>query len=439
MEQVDAEVTKLAPCKSKVKLVVKKPLVEKFTNEVYKEIQKEAVVQGFRKGSVPMDIIKMRYGSMARERVINRTLNETLFPVLKEKNINFVENTLEIKKFDFDENKDCVYELEMEVVPEFKLKNYKGLKLKKEVRKVSEKDLEDALKELLERNAKLVVSSKEKISKEDILEGSNLFCVIDYKVYFENNELKDMEGKNVLIELASGALPAGLKEGLVGMARNEQKRIKVILPANFPKPELISKEVELDLKIIEIKEKQLPLLDDELAKDFGYKTLDELKSAIKQNIQLEYDRAAEHKLKQQIYEELIKEHSFELPQKEVENYEKKLIETMKRNFISRGGKEEDFKITEEEQKQLKQKSKDEIKLKYILEKIVKEEGINVSQEEIEKEKGKYKKMYPGREKEVEELFTKNIDQIVSQILEDKIIEVIKTNAKIKEVEVSEKK
>jgi len=436
MENVNTEITKLSSCRSKIKFVVNKALVEKFSKEVYLEIQKQVSVPGFRKGAVPIEIIKNRYSDLAKEKIINKTVVETLFPVLKEKNINFVEDTLEIKKIDFLPENNCVYELELELEPEFKLKNYKGLKLKKEIKKVSQKDVDIAIKDLLERNARLIVSNKEKILDSDIKEDSLTFCVVDYKAYIDGNELKDMGGKNILIELSSNRLPIGMKEGLVGMAKDDQKKIKVTLPANFPKPELISKEIELDLKLLEIKEKQLPKFDDDFAKDLGYKNLEELVNAIRQNIQAEYDMESENNLRKQIYDHLIKEHNFEISNVEIENYKKDLIESMKKNFISRGGKEKQFSLTDEEEKKIHQKSIEEIKLKYILKKIVQEEKIQISKEEIEKEKGKYKTLYAGRENEIEKYFNDNINYIVSQMLENKILDIIKTNAKIKEVEIT---
>ncbi len=438
MENVSTEIIKISPCRSRIKFTIDKSLVKKFSDEVYKEFQKEAKVEGFRKGTVPIEIIKKRYSESAKKEIVNRTLNETLFKVLEEKNINFVENTLEIKKVDFVPENNCVYELELELEPEFKLKNYKGLKLKKEIKKVSQKDLDNAIKELLERNARLVVSTKEKLSIEDIKEDSMIFCVVEYKTYLENKEIKDLEGKNILIELSSNRLPKGLKEGLVGMTKNEQKKIKVVLPSNFPKPELISKEVELDLKLVEIKEKQLPNLDDDFAKDLGYKNLDDLKSIIKHNIQAEYDLESENKLREQIYEELIKEHHFEVSSVETKNYEKNIIDSVKKNYLARGGKESEFKLAEEEQKKIEQKAEKEIRLKYILKKIIQEEKIQVSEQEIEEEKNRYKTLYHGKEKEIEEYFLNNKEHIVSELLENKILDLIKTNAKIKEVDITSK-
>ncbi|MFQ3675417.1 MAG: hypothetical protein SNJ64_02605, partial [Endomicrobiia bacterium] len=163
--------------------------------------------------------------------------------------------------------------------------------------------------------------------------------------------------------------------------------------------------------------------------------LDELNTAIRQNIQAEYDLESENNLRQQIYAQLIKEHNFDLSQVELENYKKSLIESMKKTFVSRGGKEEQFSLTEEDKKKIHQKAVDELKLKYILKKIVQEEKIQVSKEEIEKEKGKYKTLYPGRENEIEKYFNENINQIVSQMLENKILDIIKTNSKIKEEEI----
>jgi trigger factor len=181
--------------------------------------------------------------------------------------------------------------------------------------------------------------------------------------------------------------------------------------------------------------KQLPPVYNEFAKDLGYKDLDELISDIKQHLQAEFDRETEQKLRNQIYEILLKEHNFAVPESEVEERYNELLESLKREYARYN---QELKLTEEQQKQLKRKSEEEIRLKYILKKILETENIQLTKELLEKERGKLLSMYPGREKEVNEYFEKNFSLIASNILEDKIFELIISNAKIKEVDATKR-
>lgn len=438
MEFVKTEIKKLDGCKMKLKIEADKKLIEKYQDECCKEIQKEAEIPGFRKGSVPVEIIKKRFSEVLKDKTINKIINETLPKILEENNINYLPNTLKIEKLDLSEDKHIVYELILETEPEVKLKPYKGLKLKKEVRQVTQKDIDKAIQELKEYNAKLIVSEKTSISEEDIKPETKTFCVVNYKIFSDGKELKNLEGKNILINLSQENFPKGFKEGLVGISKGEKKIIKVEFLPNFPQPELMGKQVDMEVELLEIKEKKLPDINDDFAKDLGYKNQEDLISAIKQSLKVEFEKETNEKLKKQIYELLIQEHNFVLPETEVKQHYQEIIDSIKQNYISRGGKEEDFKLTEEQNKNLLKKAENEIKLKYILKKIIKEEKIEITKELLDKEKGKYLALYPTKEKEINDYFEKNADTIASNILEEKIFELITSNAKIKEVDITQK-
>jgi trigger factor len=435
MKQINTEITKLSPCKLKLKIFVENQLVEQIRQKCLLDLQKEIQMPGFRKGTVPIELINKQFPDLVNERLFKKIIQEILPQVFNEHKINYIPNTLEILSFNLTQNNDCIFEIEVEVEPEVKLKSYKGLKLVKEVKKVSQADIDKTIQELQERNAKLVPSKKEKIESQDITPTSNIFCVINYKIFIDGKELKNYEGKNVLINLSLDTLPKGLKEGLVGMSRGEKKNIDVEFPVNIPNTDLMGKQSLMEVELVEIKEKQLPTVDNEFAKDLGYKDLDELISDIKQHLQAEFDRETEQKLRNQIYEILLKEHNFAVPESEVEERYNELLESLKREYARYN---QELKLTEEQQKQLKRKSEEEIRLKYILKKILETENIQLTKELLEKERGKLLSMYPGREKEVNEYFEKNFSLIASNILEDKIFELIISNAKIKEVDATKR-
>jgi trigger factor len=435
MKQINTEITKLSACKLKLKISVENQLVEQIRQKCYLELQKEISLPGFRKGSVPIEIINKQFPELVKERLSKDIVQEVLPQVLNENKINYIPDTLKILSFNFAQNNDCVFEIELEVEPEVRLKSYKGLKLVKEIKKVSQTDIDKTIQQLKEHNAKLVPSTKEKIELQDITSTSNTFCIINYKIFIDGKELKNYEGKNVLINLSTETLPKGLKEGLVGMSRGEKKNIDVEFPVNIPNTDLMGKQAVMEVELVEIKEKQLPEFNTDFAKDLGYKDIDDLISDIKQHLQSEFDKETEQKLKNQIYETLLKEHNFVVPESEVEQRYNELVESLKEEY-SRYNQE--FKLTEEQQKQLKKKSEDEVRLKYILKKILETENIQLTKELVEKERGKLLSMYPGREKEVNEYFEKNFNIIASNILENKIFELIISNAKIKEVDVTNK-
>jgi len=433
MKQITTEITKLSSCKLKLKISVENQLVGEIRQKCLLDLQKEIQMPGFRKGTVPIELINKQFPDLVKERLFKKIIQELLPQVFNEYKINYIPNTLKILSFNLTQNNDCIFEIEVEVEPEVKLKSYKGLKLVKEVKKVSQADIDKTIQELQERNAKLVPSKKEKIGSQDITATSNIFCVINYKIFIDGKELKNYEGKNVLINLSLDTLPKGLKEGLVGMSRGEKKNIEVEFPVNIPDTNLMGKQGVMEVELVEIKEKQLPTVDNEFAKDLGYKDLDELISDINQHLQAEFDRETEQKLRNQIYEILLKEHNFAVPESEVEERYNELLESLKREYARYN---QELKLTEEQQKQLKKKSEEEIRLKYILKKILETENIQLTKELLEKERGKLLSMYPGREKEVNEYFEKNFSLIASNILEDKIFELIISNAKIKEVDVT---
>jgi trigger factor len=435
MKQITTEITKLSPCKLKLKIFVENQLVGEIRQKCLLDLQKEIQMPGFRKGTVPIELINKQFPDLVKERLFKKIVQEILPQVFNEYKINYIPTTLKILSFNLTQNNDCIFEIEVEVEPEVKLKSYKGLKLVKEIKKVSQADIDKTIQELQERNAKLVPSKKEKIESQDITATSNIFCVINYKIFIDGKELKNYEGKNVLINLSLDTLPKGLKEGLVGMSRSEKKNIEVEFPVNIPDTNLMGKQGVMEVELVEIKEKQLPNVDNEFAKDLGYKDLDELISDIKQHLQAEFDRETEEKLRNQIYEILLKEHNFAVPESEVEERYNELLESLKREYARYN---QELKLTEEQQKQLKRKSEEEIRLKYILKKILETENIQLTKELLEKERGKLLSMYPGREKEVNEYFEKNFSLIASNILEDKIFELIISNAKIKEVDATKR-
>lgn len=270
MKDIKFEVVKTGKCKLKIKVNIEKPLIENIYDECVLELQKVLQLPGFRKGHVPTDVIKKQFKDELYQKLIDKTIQRTLPEILEENKIKYIADSLKIESLNFKENESSSYEVTLETEPEVKLKSYKGLKLKKEIRKITQKDIDLALNQIKENYAKLVPSQKQTIQNEDILPTSNIFCVVNYKIFVDSKELKNYEGKNVLIDLSSNSLPKGLKEGMVGMNVGEKKVILVEFPPNIPQTELMGKKADIELELVEIKQKELPVIDDNFAKNIGF-------------------------------------------------------------------------------------------------------------------------------------------------------------------------
>ncbi|MCX7940981.1 MAG: trigger factor [Endomicrobia bacterium] len=437
MKQIYSEITKLAPCKLKIKITVDKSLCQEIYNQCCLEVKNEVQLPGFRKGTAPVEIVRKRFENTIMSNFVEKTINQTLPNVLKENNISYLPDSLKINSTNFPLNDKCSYEVILETEPEFKLKAYKGLKLKKEVRKVIENDIDRTIEELRHNYGKLVPSKKTTIDKQDVLSNPDtLFCVVDYKVFIDGKELTNYAGKNILVNLSSNSLPSGFKEGLIGMSVGEKKNITVKFPDNIPQVELMGKQATFEVELLEIKEKVLPSIE-EIVKEVGFSNLEELRNNIKTRLQQEFENDTKRKLKEEIYKILLQEHNFPLPETEVEKHYQGIIDSLKNKQTYTDNNQ--LTLTDEQQKQLRKKAEDEIKLKYILKKIMEEEKIQITNEELEKEKGKLRNLYPGREQLITEYFEKNLPVIASNLLEDKIIEFIISHAKIKEVDITPKK
>ncbi|MCX7956419.1 MAG: trigger factor [Endomicrobia bacterium] len=434
-QQISTEVTKLSGCKLKVKVNIEKQLITNFYNECCLEIQKNAKMPGFRKGTVPLDILKKQFSEIIKQKFIDKTIQETLPKAIENNKLLYVPNSIQITSLNLKEGENSNYEIMLECEPTFKLKSYKGLKLKKEIKKISQKDIDETLQQLREKNATIVLSEKKQIESNDILSTSNIFCIVNYKIFIDSQELKQYEGKNVLINLSLNALPTGFKEGLVGMFIGERKNINVEFPPNMSQLELMGKKGEMEVELVAIKEKKLPEINAEFATSLGYKSVEELTNSIKEILEKEAERETKQNLKNQIYEILLKEHDFFVPETEIKKHKEEIVEELKKDFLSRGMKESEFNLSEEQQKQIQKKAEDEVKLKYILKKIIETEKIQVTKEELDKEKGKLLALYPTKEQDINKYFEENINSFASKILEEKLIDLILSEAKIKEIEV----
>ncbi len=423
MENYKTKIKELSDIKLSIEFEVPPERVSSELENVYQQIQKTATVSGFRQGKAPIEVIKQKYAQTAQEKVIENLVRNTLYPFLEEKNINPVGFPI-IENINFEFNKPLIYKVLLEQHPKIVAKNYKKLKLEKKIKKITDEDIKNNLEEMRKYNTRL-------IEKKDGSADENDCVIVDYTAWLDGKELKELKAENQLVDLSEEQLLPGLAEGLLGSKPQTTREIYTKLPENFPRKELTNREITLKVTVKSIKEKKIPEIDDNFAKELGYKTLTELKDKIKKTLEKNAEENAEIQLEEQIVNLLLSSNKFNVPEVLVNEQKEYLLQTATERLRYQGIPED---IIEKQKEILEKKSKEEAerhtKLMYIFNSIAEQENIKVTEEDIKQKKQEILNSNPGREKLVEEYFTKEYDKLISRLKIDKIFKFIKENSKI---------
>jgi trigger factor len=421
------KVTDRKPCRLTLSVQVSWKRVEGETEESFRRIQGRAKLPGFRPGKAPMDMVRQNFEGAAREDALDRLLRKAATEALeKEKAVPVVPPTID--KVQFQPEKPLSFEVAAECAPEVDLKDYKGLPLEKGPTAVSDEDVKKRLDEVREGNAKLVESKAEKAADDH-------FLVVDYVGLLDGLPIPDGRAEGQLIDLSAPQSIAGFSDGLKGAKAGETREVPVKFPDEHPNKALAGKPVVFKVTVQTIKEKQLPVLDDEFAKDMGCKDLADLTERVRLSIAREREKAVRQSLERQVTEKLLERHAFDVPPSLVEDRAKHLTDSLKQYLLRGGASEEDWKANEEKMvSKNRVEAERQIRLSYVLERIAEAEKLEVSDEEVARlAQHSLETADPGRRREMERWLAERGDHLRAQIREEKIFTLLIDKAAMKEV------
>ena len=261
--------------------------INKGIDEAFVETRKKITVPGFRKGRVPRQIFNQMYGEESLyQDALNKVLPDAYNEAVKETNIQPVDQPkIDIKSM--EKGQPWVLTAEVDVMPEVKLGEYKGMEVPAQDTTVTDADVDDALETKRQQQAELVLKEDKPAEKGDTV-------VIDYKGSVDGEEFDGGSAENYSLELGSGSFIPGFEDQLIGHNADEDVDVNVTFPEDYHAKNLAGKDALFKVKIHEIKEKQLPELDDDFAKDVDedVDTLAELKEKTKKQLQEEKDNQA---------------------------------------------------------------------------------------------------------------------------------------------------
>jgi len=425
MENLKVEMFKKSECEIDFKIEIPQTEVEREIESTYDKIQEEAVVRGFRKGKAPSSILRERFRSRCQEAVLESLVPGALSQVVKERQIDPVAPAkISDLKFDFDKRGPISFQATIEVMPDFEPRDYKKLKIRREIKIVGDFEVEESLKELQKRNAHLVVSSDSVVDKKS-------YVVIDYQGFDSGKPLNGLRGENQLVSVESPIFLLEFTEGLIGMRRNEEKNIEVNFPDNYFNKKLAGRKTIFKVKVKEIKKMQLPEIDDAFAQGLGAKSLKELKDKLRENLSKLEEYRAKESVKEQIIDKLIENNQVGVPNSLVEKQLEYLVSKTKSYLQSQGITSKDIGADEEVlRRKYRNLAEKQVRSALIFARIADKENIRIQSSEIEKEIEETVRSTKEKEEEVKRYFYENIDQIASKMRENKIFDFLIENAKI---------
>ncbi len=427
---MEAKMEKIEKNLVKFEITVEAAKFQEAIKRAYNKNVKNFNVPGFRKGKVPMAIVKKYYGTgILMEDAINFAIEGSYSKALEENNIIPVDYP-QVDIVTAEEGKDFVYTAEVTVYPEVELGEYKGLNIAKPSYEVTEEDLNARLKEMQEKNARVE-------TKEDGEVATGDTAVIDFKGYIDDVAFEGGEGKDYSLEIGSGTFIDNFEDQLIGAKAGDKVEVNVTFPENYGKEELNNKKAKFEVLVKEIKVKELPEIDDEFAKETSeFDTLEELKADLTKKMEEANTNRSEKEHEEAIIKAVVENAKVEIPEVMIEKEIDAMVKNLEQRLQYQGlNLEQYFQFTGTDEAKMRDYMKEnaEVKVKtdLVLEAIEKAENIDASEEEIKEKAKEVAKMYSAEEddKMVELLINGQKAALVADVKTSKTVKLLVDNNK----------
>ena len=410
----------------KLKIVLPEEDVSKELDAGFRKVKNEANIKGFRRGKVPRHILEKTYGQQVRAEVAEKLVQATYFDAIEKEKLDVVAHP-EIKAPVFEDDGSFSYEAEVDTRPQFELNEYKGLEIEKQEVSVSDDEVSNEIERLRKEIAPLRNIEDRAAQVGDIV-------IVDFDGFHEGEKLEQVHGEDVNVDIGTGRHGQEFENKLVGMKKGEDSSVEVDFTADSPNPVLAGKKVEFKINVKDIKERVLPDLDDEFAKDVGeeFDSLAALEEHIRGQILAQKEEAQEGDISDRIMQKLVEENEFEVPSRlvqfEINEYIKQTEETLKRGGltlesagVNRAEAEERYRDTAVKR----------VRGDFILKKIAELEEIKVLDEDINNGFARIAKQYNMTVPEVQGYFKSRDDMLpfIGELLNEKILKFLRGESK----------
>ncbi|MGB3242736.1 MAG: trigger factor [Candidatus Omnitrophota bacterium] len=399
--------------------------VNKVLSEVLEDIRKTAKIPGFRPGNAPLDIVQKHYEKDAMDEVKRRIIPEAYQRALEEHNVAPVSYP-EVSGLIMDPSGGMTFKAKVDVYPEIKLRKYKGLKATREKVSVTDAEVDEAFLRI--RNIHAEFTEKDgPVDKGD-------FGICDIEAFIDGKAITKKHN-NMWIEANKDSSLLGLGEELCGMKKGERKDVEVTLPENYPDKKYAGKQAMFNMEIKDVRVKKLPELDDTLAKKLKKENISEVREELRSELMERKAHNSKVNMKNQIMEQLLKGHSFDVPGAMVERQLDVLVERAQSELAEKGVDKETIESQKDElKKRLKGDAEKKIRLYFILNEIANENKIAVEDEEVDNWLKSLADSYNQPFEEVKKYYKEKdlTDGLKEQLREGKTLDFLLSEASVTE-------
>jgi len=423
------QVLKQEGLKHEFTVTVPQKIVDEQKRQRLIEIGKTAKWPGFRPGKVPMDVVEKRHGDAARAEALDQAVSNATEEALSERKLRPAMQP-RIELVSFAEGKDVEFKLAVEVLPEVKPADFSSISLERPVTEAEAFKIDETILNFAKRMKEPeVVTDKRAAQMGDVL-------VIDFDGSVDGEKRPGMKGDDHRLELGSKSFIDTFEEQLVGSQVGDKKIIKVTFPEQYHAADLAGKKAEFEVSVKELRAAKPVELNDELATEMGFPSLDKLRERVREDMGVDYQRIGRAVIKRQLMDKLAELHTFEVPkglvEAEFEGIWKQVEEAKARKTLPEADKK---KSDEELRKEYTSIAERRIRLGLLLAEVASLNKVEVTSNELRNALMAEARKYQGQEKAVFDYYTQTqgaMERLRAPLLEEKVVDFIISQAKVTE-------
>ena len=423
--------------KRELKVVVPAAELDDKLNVRLQDLKARARLNGFRPGKVPVSHLKKVYGKSAMAEIVETLVADTTRKALSDRGekaamqpkIDLTEDEAEATKI-LQGEADLIFTMAYEIIPEFTIADFKGIKIERQVADIPEEDIESRLEEIGESSRPF--ESVERAAKD----GDRV--TISYLGKVDGEAFEGGADEDASLVIGSNRFIPGFEEQLAGVKSGDEKAIEVSFPDDYPAEHLAGKAATFDIKVKDVAEPGEIVFDDDFAEKLGVESMESLRETVAKQVQTQFEFASRQKVKRQLLDALDEKHDFPLPEGLVEQEFENVWRQVMHDIEHHGKTFEDEGTTEDEaRKEYHGIAERRVRLGLVLSRIGEDAEVEVSEDEMQRALYEQVRGYPGQEQQVMDYYRNNPDAIQAlraPIFEEKTVDYI-----LELAEVSEKK
>jgi trigger factor len=428
---MSVQVEETGPVERRLRIDIPTAEVDAAFDSVYRELARTTRVRGFRPGRAPRSVLERMLGERARAEVVERLVHESLPRAVNEADLAVVGEPRLRPEAEPKQGTPFVYEATVEIRPPIELRKVRGLEIERPVLPEPEEDpIDHYLEELRGSQAQLVAEP------EGTLAARGHVAVLDYEGTCDGRPFEGGSGKEVALELGASRAVPGFEEHIEGMSVGTEREFDVEIPETYPGREVAGKQAHFNVRLVELKRKELPDLDDELAKDVSdFDSLEALREDLRAKVTASRDREMARLLRETVAKKLVEENPFPVPPSLVERQ----LSSRLAQAVGALGREVPVdqvrEAVEKWREEWRPQAEDQVRLALLVPDVAKAESIEVTDEDVE---AALREIAQARNVKVTQLRREYrergvLDGLRASVLEERVLEFLVAEATVSEV------